>query len=64
MCNAIILYDNARVGREEQRLAGCSVQLLQKDSCVGRDARCGTGAGAEQGRACAQPREVGVAPVW
>ena len=62
MCKAIILYDNARVGREEQRLAGCSVQLLQKDSCVGRDTRCG--AGAEQGRACAQPREVGVAPVW
>ena len=59
-----MIHANARVGREEQRLAGCSVQLLQKDSCVGRDPRCGAGAGAEQGRACAQPREVGEAPVW
>ena len=59
-----MIHDTARVGREEQRLAGCSVQLLQKDSCVGRDTRCGAGAGAEQGRACAQPREVGVPAVW
>jgi len=44
-----------RVDKEKQLTAGCSVQLLQKDSCIGADSRCDD----DNGMACTQQREVG-----